>query len=468
LNKRIKNLDLKNTTIKYYSTNGKAPEVSFSEALLKGIAPDGGLYLPVSFPMLSSEELSGLSRKMYHEIASIILNKFMGSEITYNELSDLCIDAYNFDVPLEKVCDRKYIMRLDQGPTASFKDFAARMMSRLMQYFLSNTNRYLTILTATSGDTGSAVASAFYGLKNINVIILFPENEVTSMQRKQMTTLQKNINVISVDGKFDDCQHLVKKAFLDPSLSHLPLSSANSINIGRLLPQSVYYFYAWSRLAAQIDEKAIFSVPCGNFGNLVAGLMAARMGLPAGQFILSTNLNNEVPEYLRTGIYESISPSKNCISSAMNVGNPSNLARIISLYGGMMDETGKIVKEPDSKRMRRDLFGVSVPEDDTRATIAEIFRKYNILLEPHGAIAWKAIKEYSKSVKQNRSGKQLFISLETAHPAKFPDELQRIININPLSPESLSNLIDKKENYLTAGNDYIKIKELIQNICNRV
>jgi len=455
-----------NKQIRYYSTNGKAPEVSFSEALLKGLAPDGGLYLPVFIPMLTPEELSGLSGKMYHEIASVILDKFIGNDIAFNELSDLCRDAYNFDVPLEKVCDRKYIMRLDQGPTASFKDFAARMMSRLMQHFLSVNNQYLTILTATSGDTGSAVANAFYGLKNINVIILFPENEVTLMQRKQMTTLNKNIHIIAVDGKFDDCQMLAKKAFLDPSLSHIPLSSANSINIGRLLPQTVYYFYAWARLAAKADEKAFFSVPSGNFGNLMGGLIAARMGLPVKKFILSTNMNNEVPEYLRTGVYEPVRPSKNCISSAMNVGHPSNFARIIALYGGLMDENGIILKEPDMTRMRRDLFGVSVSDADTRETISDIFRKYNILLEPHGAIAWQAIKEYSRSLKQNQSGKQLFISLETAHPAKFPEELRQIIKIDPVLPDSLSGIAEKEENYLSAGNDYEKIKDLIQNICN--
>lgn len=459
---------MKNSTIRYYSTNGKAPEVSFSEALLKGLAPDGGLYLPVTIPMLTPEELSGLSGMAYYQIASVILDKFVGDDITFNELSGLCMDAYNFDVPLEKVCDRKYIMRLDQGPTASFKDFASRMMSRLMQHFLSVNNQYLNILTATSGDTGSAVASAFYGLKNIKVIILFPENEVTLMQRKQMTTLHKNINIIAVDGKFDDCQILVKKAFLDPSLSHIPLSSANSINIGRLLPQTVYYFYAWARLAARADEKAFFSVPSGNFGNLMGGLIAARMGLPVKKFILSTNMNNEVPEYLSTGIYEPIRPSKNCISSAMNVGHPSNLARIIALYGGMMDENGRILQEPDMTRMRRDLFGVSVSDDDTGETITDILRKYKILLEPHGAIAWQAIKEYSRSLTQNQSGKQLFISLETAHPAKFTEELKKIINIVPILPDSLSGITDKKENYLSAGNDYERIKDLIQNICNPV
>jgi threonine synthase len=288
------------------------------------------------------------------------------------------------------------------------------------------------------------------------------------MQRKQMTTLNKNINVIAVDGKFDDCQQLVKKAFRDPSLSYIPLSSANSINIGRLLPQSVYYFYAWSRLSAYADEKAVFSVPSGNFGNLMGGIIAARMGLPVKQFIVSTNMNNEVPEYLRTGKYEPITPSLNCISSAMNVGHPSNIARIIALYGGMMDETGKMIKEPDLKGMRKDLFGVSVSDDKTRETISEIFRKYNILLEPHGAIAWQAIKEYSRSLEQNLSGKKLFISLETAHPAKFPEELRQILNVNPILPESLAGISDRKETYISSGNDYESIRELIQNICKPV
>jgi threonine synthase len=461
LNNRIKNQELTKIPIKYYSTNHRAPEVSFSQALLNGIAPDGGLYLPLSFPLLSREEMTGFSGKEYHEIASVILNKFLRDEIDNVQLHNLCTDAYNFEVPLEKVCDRKYILRLDQGPTASFKDFAARMMSRLMQHFLAVNDQHLTILTATSGDTGSAVANAFYRLKNIIVIILFPENEVSLMQRKQMTTLQENIKVISVDGKFDDCQRLVKRAFMDKSLSHIPLSSANSINIGRLLPQSVYYFYAWSRLAAHENEKAVFSVPSGNFGNLMGGMIAARMGLPVKQFIISTNENDEVPEYLRSGVYKSINPSRKCISSAMNVGHPSNLARIISLYGGEMDETGTILYEPDLKQMRKDLFGVSVSDEKTRLTIAEVFRKYNILLEPHGAVAWQAIRQYSRSVTQLHDGKQLFISLETAHPAKFPEELLRIINVNPPVPASLTAITGKNEYYLSAANDYERIRQLI-------
>lgn len=455
--------ELRNPPIKYYSTNQKAPEVSFGEALLKGLAPDGGLYMPVSFPKLSAEELDSFSGKEYYEIAYVVLSKFLGNEIPADALLNLCKDAYNFDIPLEKVTDRKYIMRLDQGPTASFKDIAARMMSRLMQYYLSINNKFLTILTATSGDTGSAVASAFFGLENIKVIILYPEKEVTPMQRKQMTTLHNNINVISVNGKFDDCQNMVKIAFRDPSLSHLPLSSANSINIGRLLPQAVYYIYAWSKLALSSDEKAIFSVPSGNFGNLMAGLIASGIGLPVRKFIVATNENNEVPEFLKTGKYSRISPSKNCISSAMNVGHPSNLARIIALFGGVMDENGSITIQPDMAKMREDLYGISFSDDVTRNAIADIYRKYSIILEPHGALAWLGIKEYSESIKPNRSEKQLYISLETAHPAKFPEELINTINREPLLPPSLSDLKDKKEKITSIDNDYNKLKDFILN-----
>jgi threonine synthase len=452
---------LRRKPIKYYSTNLKSPEVSFSEALLRGLAPDGGLYLPTSLPLISTRELQSFSSKEYHEIAFYILNKIIGNEINKDILKSLCIDAYNFDVPLEKVYDRKYIMRLDQGPTASFKDFAARMMSRLMQYYLSINDQHLTILTATSGDTGSAVANAFYGLNNIKAIILFPANEVSLMQRKQMTTLQNNISVIAIDGKFDDCQKLVKKAFLDPALSKISLTSANSINIGRLLPQSVYYFYSYSKLAANIDERAIFSVPSGNFGNLMGGLIAKKMGLPVGQFIISTNDNNEVTEYLYTGNYKSITPSKNCISSAMNVGHPSNLARIIAFYGGVMDESGKIINTPDLKQMREDFFAVSVSDEETRNTIGEVYRKYNILLEPHGAVAWKGVKEYFRLNKDSISGKQLCISLETAHPAKFPEELRQIINGDPLLPASLAGLEQKSEHYVSLENNYELFKDFI-------
>jgi threonine synthase len=236
------------TGTQYYSTNLKAQYVSFKDALLKGLAPDGGLYMPLQLPMLTTEELEALHDKTYPLLASEILGRIMGNEICKDDLERICGEIYNFSIPFEHIHDNSWIMRLDQGPTASFKDFAALIMGRLMHYFLNIGNRRITILTATSGDTGSAVANAFSGLENIQVIILFPSAEVTDLQRKQMTTLKNNIQVIAIDGKFDDCQRLVKRAFMDQSLSRLGLSSANSINIGRLLPQSIYYFYAWSQL----------------------------------------------------------------------------------------------------------------------------------------------------------------------------------------------------------------------------
>ena len=452
---------MKKKPIKYYSTNLKSPEVSFQEALLKGLAPDGGLYIPSFLPVISERDLASFTCKEYPEIAFTILYKIIGTEIDKEELRRICYECYDFEIPLEKVFDRKYIMRLDQGPTASFKDFAAMMMSRLMQYYLSVNNEHLTILTATSGDTGSAVASAFYGLKNINAIILYPVGEVTSMQRKQMTTLQNNISVIAIDGKFDDCQRLVKAAFLDPALSKIPLTSANSINIGRLLPQSVYYFYAYSKLVANIKDRVIFSVPSGNFGNLMGGLIAKKMGLPVKKFIISTNENNEVPEYLKTGTYKLINPSRNCISSAMNVGHPSNLARIVSFYGGEMDEAGNIIRTPDLSKMREDLYAISVTDDETKSTIEDVYKKYNILLEPHGAIAWKGLREYTTDNGKHMPGKPLFISLETAHPAKFPSEIMQILNFEPVLPHSLASLEQKTERFDSMENNYGLLKDFV-------
>jgi threonine synthase len=449
---------LKNDPIKYYSTNGKSGVFSFREALLKGLAPDGGLFMPDRIPVISNEDLASFREMRYSEIATFILEKFTGNDPDASVLKKLCNEAYNFDVPVERVTGRQYILRLDRGPTASFKDFAARMMSRLMQYYLASEKRSLTILTATSGDTGSAVASAFHMLPDINVIILYPEKEITEMQRKQMTTLHENITVISVDGKFDDCQDMVKMAFLDRELTRLPLSSANSINIGRLIPQSVYYIYAWSRVTGNPDEKAVFSVPSGNFGNLTAGVIAARMGLPVDRFVISTNSNNEVPEYLRTGKYIPVVPSLNCISSAMNVGHPSNLARIIDLYGGRMDEKGHISRQPDFQNMRKDFFGVSVSDDETRNTIAGVYEKYGILLEPHGAAAWFGMEEY---LWENALENHCHISLETAHPAKFPEEIRKVTGLTPELPQQLSVLQGKHERFFRIKKDYTMLKELI-------
>jgi threonine synthase len=444
--------------IKYYSTNLKAPEVSFRDALLKGLAPDGGLYMPTSIPKLDSKKIESIFFCDYPATAFITLNEFLGDEIDVGILENICNDACDFRVPLERVINRNYVLRLDQGPTASFKDFAARFMSRLMNHFASLGNQHITILTATSGDTGSAVASAFYGLENIDVIILFPAGEITEIQRKQMTTLGGNVSVIAVDGKFDDCQRLVKQAFNDPLLSCRQLSSANSINIGRLLPQSVYYFYSWSRLAANPSEKIIFSVPSGNYGNLMGGIIAREMGLPVEKFIISTNSNDEVPRYLATGVYKPINPSINCISSAMNVGHPSNLARIIALYGGIMDENGIIVKEPEIETLRSDFYGISFSDGETRETISDCYNRYGLLLEPHGAIAWRGLEKYLDDFKTTDL---LSVSLETAHPAKFNEEINHILGFTSKMPDSLTDIIGKKEDFINIENNYGKLREYI-------
>lgn len=438
--------------------------MSFREAILNGLAPDGGLYMPDSVPQIGRDEMLGYRSKEYHEIASAVMGHFLKDEIDDKILENICRDAYNFDVPVEEVYNNNYILRLDQGPTASFKDFAARVMARLMNFFLTGTGRKLTILTATSGDTGGAVANAFHGLDNIKVIVLFPRSEVSSLQRKQMTTLKGNVHAISVAGKFDDCQHLAKTAFRDLSLSDLHLSSANSINIGRLLPQSVYYFYAWSGLAVNGTEKIFFSVPSGNFGNLTGGLLAHKMGLPVEQFIVCTNRNDEVPEFLKSGLYKIISPSHNCISSAMNVGHPSNLARIVDLYGGEMDEKGSVCREPDLDKMRADLFGIAISETDTRMTIADVFKKSGVLLEPHGAVAWKGL-EYYKDRNASKPGMDdIYISLETAHPAKFSEEIKNLLGFTPDLPPSLSGLNETEEEFTELYNNYVQLRKLLSEL----
>ncbi len=450
--------------IKYYSTNLKAPKVSFREALLKGLAPDRGLYMPETIPTMTAREINALSGMPYYKVAYEVTKKFLYTELADDDLYNIVKNAYDFEVPLEKVHDEKHIMRLDQGPTASFKDFAARMMGRLINYYLKQENRRLVILTATSGDTGSAIANAFYGLNNIKVVVLYPEKEVTARQRKQMTTLGKNVQIISINGKFDDCQALVKKAFSDHELEYLHLSSANSINIGRLIPQIVYYFYAFAQLRPGNDnDSIIFSVPSGNFGDMMGGMLAKKMGLPVEKFIIATNENDEFPILLDKKVYNKIEPSKNCISSAMNVGHPSNLARLVALYGGVMNENGHISKQPDYNLMRTDLYAVSINDELTRKTIKKTYDHYQVLLEPHGAVGWAGLECFLEKYGQNYNNKKLFVSLETAHPAKFPEEIHKILNLDPELPQSLKGL-DKKQEFIdSCNNSYQDFKDLLKN-----
>jgi threonine synthase len=443
--------------LQFHSTNGNGNPVTFREALIRGQAPDKGLYMPETTPFLNQTEMDDLRKMSYPEIAYTVIWKFLEGEIPAGELRRLVTDAYDFEIPLEKVTGRKYVMRLDQGPTASFKDFAARFMGRVMQHYLREDSRKLIILTATSGDTGSAVANAFYGLEHIDVVVLFPRSEVTDRQRKQMTTLGGNVRILGLDAKFDDCQALVKQAFADPDLEGLNLSSANSINIGRLIPQAVYYFYAHSRLA-EAGEQAIFSVPSGNFGDMMGGVIAMKMGLPVRKFVIATNENDEFPEYLKTGIYHKIEPSRNCISSAMNVGHPSNLARLVHLYGGKMDERGVIHNQADLEQMRKDLFSVSISDDKTRETIGAVYHRFGVMLEPHGAVGWSGLEAFLKVTPGDDQPDRLCISLETAHPAKFPQEIQSILSIDPELPPSLKGIEQKKEEYLTIHPDYNAFK----------
>ena len=443
--------------IEFFSTNGHPERVDFKRALLAGQAPDKGLYMPEKIPCLSPETLREFPQMSYHQIAYQVIKPYLGDLVAESAFMDMLKDAYSYEVPLEQVYDGKYLLRLDRGPTCSFKDFAARLMGRLIQYFLKEEGKSIIILTATSGDTGSAVAHAFYGLENIKVVVLFPEKEVTERQRRQMTTLGENIYPLAVDGKFDDCQALVKQAFADPDLLGLDLSSANSINVGRLLPQAVYYFYAHSRLAPG-GEKVVFSVPSGNFGDLMGGLIALKMGLPTKKFVAATNDNDEFPRFMKTAVYEPIRPSKNCISNAMNVGHPSNLARLFSLYGGQMDETGRVTKQPNLSAMREDIYAVSISDEETRQTIQEAYTQHKVLLEPHGAVGWAGLVRYLKEFGDWSPA----VSLETADPAKFPDEIVRLTGVNPPLPLAMASLDELEEHYLRMDGSYASLKDYLK------
>lgn len=448
--------------IKYFSTNHKAAEVTFGEALLKGLAPDKGLFMPNAIPSFSPQELNSLKGNQYYEIAAKVFSKFLGDEVPMADLLAMTKDAYNFAVPLEQVVDRKYVMRLDQGPTASFKDFAGRMMGRMMQYYLKQKNENKLILTATSGDTGSAMAHAFYGLNNIQIAVLFPKNEVSERQRKQMTTLQKNVQIIAIDGKFDDAQAMVKQAFSDPNLACLNFTSANSINIGRLIPQIVYYIYSYTQLRKQDSdelEPVVFCIPSGNFGDMMGCVLAMKMGLPVKRILVATNENDEFETLMKTHTYKKIEPSKNCLSSAMNVGHPSNLARLIELFDGNMDENGVIHKEPNYKEMDKIFVAQSVTDEQTRETIRQAWAQYHIVLEPHGAVGWKCVEDFI--AKEKPSAEQLLISLETAHPAKFPQAIIDTIGVDPELPDSLKEIESKEEHYDSIDGNYPTFKEYL-------
>ena len=442
----------------FHSTNESSPPVDLREALLTGQAPDRGLYFPKVFPRLAPAEIAGFAKLSYAEIAFRVLRPYCEGIVPPEALLALCQDAYNFAVPLERVYDRVHILRLDQGPTASFKDFAARMMARLFGRLLRESGSQLTILTATSGDTGSAVAHAFHNIPGIRIIVLFPKDEISARQRKLMTTLTGNVRTISIDGKFDDCQAMVKRAFADPELREIPLSSANSINIGRLLPQSVYYFYTASRLA-EPGEPIVFCVPSGNFGDMMGAMVARQMGLPIRKLIVPVNSNDAFPCFLMTGDYRKIEPSRNALSNAMNVGHPSNLARLVAVYGGQMDHAGKVHRPPDIAAMRRDLFSSSISDDATRTTVRDAWEKHYLLLEPHGAVGWRGFLDWLEQEPLNGSPAAV---LETAHPAKFPEEIERMLGFTPEVPPALAAVDRLPEDYDRMGVDYEAFRQFLR------
>jgi len=444
-------------SLQFTSTNGRSPAVNLREALLAGQAPDRGLYFLKQFPQLTPAEMAAFPGLPYHEIAFRVLVKYTDGLIEPADLAAVCREAYDFAVPLEKVYDRVCLMRLDQGPTASFKDFAAQLMARLMGRFLQQDGRKLTILTATSGDTGAAVAHAFHNIPGFQVIVLFPLNEVSLSQRKLMTVLKGNVRTVAVDGKFDDCQAMVKQAFADPALGHIPLSSANSINIGRLLPQSVYYFYAASRLARPA-EPIVFAVPSGNFGDMMGAMVAKQMGLPVRKIVVPVNDNDAFPRFLATGVYQKIVPSRNSVSNAMNVGHPSNLARLVAVYGGQMDETGQIHRQPDLAAMRRDVFSSSVSDDRTRDTIREVWNQYQLLLEAHGAVAWRGFQDWLAV--EPLDGLPAVV-LETANPAKFPEEIEKTIGFSPDVPPAMEAMNQLPEDFDRMDANYATFRDYL-------
>jgi threonine synthase len=431
--------------MQYYSTNRRLPggfseTVSFRTALFTGQAPDEGLFMPEKIPRFSENQLSELRNLNYPDLAARLLHPFLEDEISLAALEILTRQAYTFSIPIEDIDNQTFIARMDAGPTASFKDFAAQLMARLMQFLLAP-HQQVNILVATSGDTGSAVGEAFRGLAGMQVFILYPEKEVSEVQRRQLTTLGDNVKALEMSGKFDDCQQFVKMAFADKSLKNLNLTSANSLNIGRLLPQLVYYFYLYFQVA-EPGEKLNFCIPTGNLGNALGCELARQMGLPINRIVVATNGNNTLPSWLESGSYAKVEPSKNCLSNAMNVGNPSNLARWFDLSGGTLDRSGTTHRLPDLQTIREHLSAYEISDAETIKAVKQIYEKYKILIEPHGAVGWAALEKYRKAHPQDNSRS---VVLETAHPAKFPEVFQKHLGISPEIPENLQKTMEKRE-----------------------
>ncbi|MYH25613.1 MAG: threonine synthase [Holophagales bacterium] len=437
--------------MRFISTAGRTSPVTLTEALLEGPAPDGGLFVPERLEPLTAEDLGLLELQPLTGIAAILGDRLYGSEVPGRELAALFEDALDFPIPLTQIEPGIHCLELFHGPTLAFKDVASRVMARLMARFAMDAGAEMTVIVATSGDTGSAVAHAFAGVAGLRVCVLYPNGLVTEAQRRLFTTLGGNVTAVAVDGTFDDCQSLARDAFADGELrQQRPLASANSINIGRLLPQVFYYFHAWAQLPSppldDTGEPLVFSTPSGNFGNLTAGLIAKRIGLPVSRFVAATNVNDVVPAYLRSGDYLPRG-SVATISNAMDVGNPSNFARIVHLYssGG----------EP-LERIRRDVAGHTFDDDATRRAMREVHDRTGYLLDPHTAVGYLGLKAELEA-----QGGGTGVVLATAHPAKFAETVQATTGIEPPAPPALERCAHLPERIIEIPADYPALRDVL-------
>lgn len=426
----------------YFSTNKQSPPVNFREAAITGQAPDKGLYFPESIPVLSPDFFKKLKSKTKGQIAFEVISPYIGNTIPEEDLHTICTETVNFDFPLKKINEHIYSLELYHGPTLAFKDVGARFMSRCLSYFSKGSDKKITVLVATSGDTGSAVANGFLDVKGVDVVILYPSGKVSKIQELQLTTLGKNITALEVQGTFDDCQNMVKQAFSDTVLNQqLSLTSANSINVARWLPQQFYYFYALQQWPHEIPP--VVSIPSGNFGNLSAGLLAYFSGAPIKHFIAACNNNDVFSNYITTKIFTP-KTAVATISNAMDVGNPSNFVRLLELFA----HNHKHVKEMISECCVNDIL--------TAETILEVYKKYNYLLEPHGAVAYNGLQNYLEQ-HPNQKG----FLLETAHPVKFDDVVQNIIKHTIEVPASVEYLFKLKKKSTVIKPEFKELKDFL-------
>jgi threonine synthase len=426
--------------MQFYSLNKKSPSVNFKDATINGQAPDKGLYFPETIPQLKKEWIDNIENISNEEIAFKVIKPYVGNAINENDLYDIVKETINFNIPLVKVTDNISSLELYHGPTLAFKDIGARFMSRCLGHFVKGADKKVTVLVATSGDTGGAVANGFYNVEGIDVVILYPSGKVSSVQEKQLTTLGNNIHALEVEGNFDDCQQMVKAAFMDEDLNKkLFLTSANSINVARWLPQQFYYFFAYKQWQEK-NNLPVISVPSGNFGNICAGLLASASGLPVKHFIAACNANDVVPQYFATENYQS-KKAVATISNAMDVGDPSNFVRIMEIF------------QQQFSSLKNKVSSCSISDTVTKETLLSVFNEHKYLCDPHGAVAYKALQDY---LQNNPNDKGMF--LETAHPVKFYDVVEPIINQPVPIPESIQEQLklEKKSTKIGVGADELK------------